>query len=88
MRPPLTRRGFLARASGVALAGAGLAAGVGRGRASAHEKPPPCRVRCEPISRSGCVCGGHLYRCTGCSSTFHACIPRGDFRWFCLRRSC
>ncbi|HTG47797.1 MAG TPA: hypothetical protein VK646_09105 [Actinomycetota bacterium] len=88
MRPPLTRRGFLTRASGVALAGAGLAAGLGRSRASAHVKPTPCRVRCEPISRSGCVCGGHLYRCSGCSTTFHACIPRSDFAWFCLRRTC
>jgi hypothetical protein len=45
-------------------------------------------VRCEPISRTGCLCGGNLYRCSGCGDTFHACIDRDRFGWFCLRRSC
>jgi hypothetical protein len=84
----LTRRGFVARASGLALTGVGLVAGLGRERAAAHEQPPPCRVRCEPISRRGCVCGGNLYRCSGCGSTFHTCMRRATFGWFCLRRAC
>ena len=88
MADPMTRRGFVGRASGLALAGMGLAAGLGRDRATAHVKPPPCRVRCEPISRTGCLCGGNLYRCSGCGDTFHACIDRDRFGWFCLRREC
>jgi hypothetical protein len=51
-------------------------------------RPPACRVRCEPISKTGCLCGGNLYRCSGCGNTFHACIHRSRFGWFCLRRSC
>jgi hypothetical protein len=88
MLEPVTRRGFVTRASGLALTGLGLAAGLGRGRASAHVRPTPCRVRCEPISKTGCLCGGNLYRCSGCGGTFHACIRRSRFGWFCLRRSC
>ena len=88
MADPITRRGFVTRASGVALTGLGLAAGLGREGASAHVRPPACRVRCEPISKTGCVCGGNLYRCAGCGKTFHACIHRPRFGWFCLRRSC
>ena len=85
---PLTRRGFLNRASAVALASVGAAAAFGRRRADAHVKPPPCRVRCEPISKTGCACGGNLYRCSGCGTTYHACIDRLPFAWFCQRRSC
>jgi len=85
---PLTRRGFLNRASAVALASVGAAAAVGRRRADAHVEPPPCRVRCEPISKAGCACGGNLYRCSGCGITYHACIDRHPFAWFCQRRSC
>jgi hypothetical protein len=88
MPEAITRRGFVSRASGLALTGLGLAAGLGREQASAHVKPPSCRVRCEPISRTGCLCGGNLYRCQGCGNTFHACIKRGRFGWFCLRRAC
>jgi hypothetical protein len=88
MAEPITRRGFVTRASGIALTGLGLAAGLGRDRASAHVRPTPCRTRCEPISKTGCLCGGNLYRCSGCSHTFHACIHRSRFGWFCLRRSC
>jgi hypothetical protein len=84
----MTRRGFVTRASGLALAGLGLAAGLGRREASAHVQPPPCRVRCEPISKTGCLCGGNLYRCRGCGNTFHACVNRDHFGWFCLRRTC
>jgi hypothetical protein len=87
-RPPVTRRGFLSRASALALAGVGAAAAVGRRRADAHVKPRPCRVRCEPISKTGCACGGNLYRCSGCGTTYHACIDRHPFGWFCQRRSC
>jgi len=85
---PLTRRGFLNRASAAALAGVGAAAAFGRRRADAHVKPTPCRVRCEPISKTGCACGGNLYRCSGCGTTFDACIDRHPFGWFCQRRSC
>ncbi len=85
---PITRRGFVTRATGLALTGVGLAAGLGRDRASAHVRPPACRVRCEPISRTGCMCGGNLYRCAGCGDRFHACIDRERFGWFCLRREC
>jgi hypothetical protein len=85
---PITRRGFVTRATGLALAGVGLAAGLGRDRASAHVRPAACRVRCEPISRTGCMCGGNLYRCAGCGDRFHACIDRERFGWFCLRREC
>ena len=88
VRHPLTRRGFLTRASAVALASVGAASGLGRRHADAHVKPKPCRVRCEPISRTGCACGGNLYRCSGCSVSFHACIAGQPFRWFCLRRAC
>jgi hypothetical protein len=88
MPEPITRRGFVTRASGVALTGLGIAAGLGKDRASAHVRPPACRVRCEPISKTGCLCGGNLYRCSGCGGTFHACIDRSRFGWFCLRRKC
>jgi hypothetical protein len=87
-RPPITRRGFLNRASAAALASVGAAAAFGRRRADAHVKPSPCRVRCEPISKTGCACGGHLYRCSGCGTTYHACIDGHRFAWFCQRRSC
>ncbi|MGZ4150496.1 MAG: twin-arginine translocation signal domain-containing protein [Actinomycetota bacterium] len=88
MAEPLTRRSFLTRASGVALTGLALVAGVGRERASAHVSPPPCRVRCEPISKTGCACGGNLYRCSGCGNTVHVCATRDRFAPFCLRRVC
>lgn len=87
-RPPITRRGFLGRTAAAALAGFTAVAGTGGRRAEAHVSPPPCRVRCEPISRTGCSCGGNLYRCSGCGSTFHACVERNRFGWFCLRRDC
>ena len=88
MPEPITRRGFVTRASGLALTGLGLAAGLGRDRATAHVRPAPCRVRCEPISKTGCLCGGNLYRCSGFGNKFHACIHHSRFGWFCLRRSC
>ncbi len=89
MADPITRRGFLSRTSAAALVGFAAVAGVGgERRASAHVRPAPCRVRCEPISRTGCACGGNLYRCSGCGTRFHACVHRGRFGWFCLRRSC
>jgi hypothetical protein len=88
-RVPVTRRGFLTRAGGVALASVAVVAGAGaRQPAEGHVKPPPCKVRCEPISKTGCACGGNLYRCSGCGNTFHACIQRDRFGWFCLRRRC
>jgi hypothetical protein len=96
-----TRRGFFARASTAALAAFAVVAGapdLARARAtegppatpagSGRPQPPPCRVRCEPVTKTGCACGGYLYRCQGCSSTFHACIDGRPFTWVCLRRTC
>ena len=95
---PFTRRGFFARASTAALAAFAAVAGApdlarADGPASAtpspeRPQPSPCRVRCEPITRTGCACGGYLYRCTGCGTSFHACIDGKPFTWVCLRRSC
>jgi hypothetical protein len=84
----LGRRGFMARASLGALAAFGaVVAAPGVARAG-RPQPPPCRVRCTPVTRTGCACGGYLYRCGGCASSFHACIDGKPFRSICLRRSC
>lgn len=96
---PFTRRGFFARASTAALAAFAAVAGApdlarAAGTADAatstthRPQPPPCRVRCEPVSRTGCACGGHLYRCRGCGTSFHACIDGKPYTWVCLRRNC
>ena len=86
---PLTysRRGLLERAALGALAAFAVVAGS-PGIARARSEPPPCRVRCSPVSRTGCACGGHLYRCSGCRRSFHACIEGKPFTWICLRRHC
>jgi hypothetical protein len=85
---PVTRRGFFARASMGALAAFAVVAGAPGVARAGRPQPPPCRVRCQPISKTGCGCGGHLYRCIGCAGAFHACVPGKPFRWICLRRSC
>jgi hypothetical protein len=84
--PPISRRGFLGRVSLGAFAV--FAATVGAPGVASGREPPPCRIRCSPISRTGCACGGHLYHCTGCSRNFHACIDGRPFGWICLARSC
>jgi hypothetical protein len=84
---PLSRRGFLARASGGALAAFAVVAGA-PGIARSRPEPPPCAVRCRPISKTGCACGGHLYRCSGCHQAFHACVDGAPFELICLRRRC
>ncbi len=96
-----TRRRFFARASTAALAAFSVVAGApdlarattpsgatGSVGASDRPQPPPCKVRCEPVSKTGCGCGGYLYRCRGCNTTFHACIDGRPFTWVCLRRTC
>jgi len=84
--PAFSRRGFLGRLSLGALAAFAITVGA-PGVASSRE-PPPCRIRCSPVSRTGCACGGHLYHCSGCGRNFHACIDGKPFTWICLRRSC
>jgi hypothetical protein len=84
---PVSRRGFLGRASAGALTAFAFVAGA-PGIARARPEPPPCAIRCRPISQTGCACGGHLYRCTGCRTAFHACVDGAPFEWICLRRHC
>ncbi|MEA2550746.1 MAG: hypothetical protein QOE25_515 [Actinomycetota bacterium] len=84
-----TRRGFLSRTSIAAFGAFAVVAGApDAAKAARRPQPPPCRVNCEPISKTGCGCGGHLYRCSGCHSQFHACIDGQPFAWVCLRRRC
>lgn len=98
-----SRRGFFVRASTAALATFAVVAGApdlaragpaggtaasDPGVASERPQPPPCRVRCEPVTKTGCACGGFLYRCRGCGTSFHACIDGKPFTWVCLRRTC
>ena len=84
----MTRRGFFARASLGALAVFAAVAAVPEVARAGRPQPPPCRVRCHPISRTGCACGGSLYLCGGCGNSFHACLTGKPFTWICLRRSC
>jgi hypothetical protein len=86
-RAGVTRRSFLGRAALGAFAVYGAVAGTGP-TANARPSPNPCRVRCAAISKTGCACGGNLFRCSGCGSTFHACISGRVFTGFCLRRAC
>jgi hypothetical protein len=97
-----SRRGFFARASTAALAAFSVVAGspglaraaspagteVGASASPDRPQPPPCKIRCEPVTKTGCACGGYLYRCRGCHSSFHACIDGRPFTWVCLRRTC
>jgi hypothetical protein len=84
----VNRRSFLARVSLGALAAmSAVVAAPGVARAG-RPQPPPCRVRCAPVTRTGCACGGYLYRCSGCAASFHACIDGKPFRPICLRRHC
>ena len=84
----VTRRGFVARMSLGALAAFAVVAAVPDVARAGRPQPPPCRVRCQPITRTGCGCGGSLYHCRGCSTSFHACITGKPFRPICLRRRC
>jgi hypothetical protein len=84
----LSRRGFLGRVAAGSFAAYAAMTGLGTGAAIARPTPQPCRVRCEAISKTGCACGGNLYRCSGCGSNFHACVEGRPFQGFCLRRSC
>jgi hypothetical protein len=86
--PRLSRRSFFARVSMSALAGYAAISGARATAAYARGVPPPCRVRCVPVSDTGCACGGNLYRCDGCGDSYHACIDRKPFYGFCLRREC
>ena len=87
-RARVSRRSFLARASMASLAAFAALSGAARTAAFAQTEPPPCRMGCVPISKTGCGCGGNLYRCEGCGRRFHACIDRTPFYGFCLRRRC
>jgi hypothetical protein len=87
-RADVSRRSFLGRAALGAFAVYGAIAGAGASAANARPSPNPCRVRCAAISKTGCACGGNLYRCSGCGSRFHACIAGRVFTGFCLRRRC
>jgi hypothetical protein len=87
-RAPVSRRSFLGRVALGAFAIYGAVVGAGSSAALARPGPRPCRVGCEPISKTGCACGGNLYRCTGCGTSFHACVEGRAFNGFCLRRSC
>ncbi len=84
----LTRRSFVTRASLAAFGAYAVIAGSDASRAVARPVPDPCKVGCEPISRTGCACGGNLYRCEGCGRSYHACIEGRAYRGFCLRRKC
>jgi len=83
----VSRRGFLGRAAGVALAAFATIAGA-PGLARARPEPAPCAIRCRPVSATGCACGGSLFRCHGCHRAFHACVERVPLEPFCLRRRC
>jgi hypothetical protein len=85
--PALSRRGFLSRASVGALGAFAVVVGAPE-IARARPQPPPCAIRCRPVSQTGCACGGHLFRCSGCSQSFHACVDGAAFEWICLRRRC
>ena len=84
----LSRRGFLGRAAMASFAAYTAIAGVASSEALARPGPKPCRVGCRPVSKTGCACGGNLYRCTGCGRNFHACVDGRPYQGFCLRRSC
>jgi hypothetical protein len=84
----VTRRSFFARASLGALALFATVVAVPQVARAGRPQPPPCRLQCRPVSRTGCACGGYLYRCSGCANTFHACIDGKPFSSICLRRTC
>jgi len=57
------------------------------------EAEPMRLVRCEGIwchmvSCTGCACGGHLFRCTGCGRDYVACIPDRGCWSFCFQKAC
>jgi hypothetical protein len=87
-REHVSRRSFLTRVSMGALATYAALSGASTAWADPQSEPPPCRVSCLPVSKTGCGCGGNLYRCQGCGDSFHACIERTPFYGFCLRRRC
>jgi len=45
-------------------------------------------IWCHMITCTGCACGGHLFRCTGCGRNYVACIPDRGCWSFCLQKAC
>ena len=84
----VTRRSFFTRVSLGALAAFATVVAAPDIARAGRPQPPPCRMRCRPITRTGCACGGFLYLCSGCATSFHACIDGKPFTSICLRRSC
>jgi hypothetical protein len=85
---------IFSEAAGVPEAAEHLSAAIG------PPDPPPGReaeplklvrcggIWCHMISCTGCVCGGHLFRCTGCGRNYVACIPDRGCWSFCLQKAC
>jgi len=98
------RRGLLRQAAeavlrvfsevaGVPEAAGHLSDSIGRSDTAPVDADPMRLVRCEGIwchmiSCTGCACGGHLFRCSGCGRNYVACIPDRGCWSFCLRKAC
>jgi len=92
----LSRRRFLQRSAGAALAGYATMVGA-RSTAAAARAPTDtegpvarrrCRLKCTVKSCTGCACGGNLFRCVGCGRDFIACYSGKACKNFCLQRHC